>query len=701
MPTAPGNYNFTIQAPNGSSQQFQVQVKAPAAMYADLGLKGIKADLSADFAGIAAKGYSGVIYTVKGQDGINHSGADLDTIIAKASAQGLDVYCHIDVFNDTNMHTTQTLDYTGNVVGTVAEPTDQAYRSALKNIINTIKAKNIQGIILELGIPTSHSDGATVGYSNAMVSHFKKYFGPPPTGGNSQDPTSDTDPNYFSIYSPAATSEWRSGSIAWLYYDIRKLAYEFIINGSMANLPPDSTGTRVLDWLLCKAADGSDNTGCSSWDEWEAWGEFRRYMMADFVNDLASVKGTKKVYAMVRGENNVHTLMKNAIFGDNSDPVEVADPTRRPCILPDQWNTAKTDNIDGLIYYVEAVSNDHIMQCADVGRRVDYWVAKAGNTNRGVMPQNEYRPLNDAKVYGIYLDTEYTAAEDMIPFKNAAASVNGIPPFAVMVSKDEAGVIEEKDDFVGNFTGMGIWMRNSDTKQWSRLSKDDAIQITMGDIDGDQKADLVGWWTNPAGIWVRYSSTGNWEKIRKHDDLIWLSTGDINADGRDDVVGSFTFGVWWRNSQNNVWQKLHADSAGMIACGDFNNGGKDDLLGLWDSLGVWIRYSETNEWKKISNNVQVNYITTGDINGDNKVDVVGSWTTLGTWYFNPTSNVWTRLHSVPAEKLATGDFDGDKKDDLTGVWLSSPGVWFRYSNTGTWERIHQTPATWLTAGKMR
>jgi hypothetical protein len=116
---------------------------------------------------------------------------------------------------------------------------------------------------------------------------------------------------------------------------------------------------------------------------------------------------------------------------------------------------------------------------------------------------------------------------------------------------------------------------------------------------------------------------------------------------------------------------------------------------------VWIRYSETNEWKKISNNVQVNYITTGDINGDNKIDVVGSWTTLGTWYFNPTSNVWTRLHSVPAEKLAAGDFDGDTLDDLTGVWLSPTGVWFRYSNTGTWERIHQTPATWITAGRMR
>ena len=433
MPQTPDTYTFTVQTNMGASKTFQIEVKAPETLYAAVPFKGVQVDSAADVAGKAALGYTDVVYEVKGPDGVDHSGSDLDAVIAAAQSEGLGVYARIDVFMDEGMHTTQTLDYEGNVIPDIAEPVDQTYRNKLKSIVSTVCGKNVKGVIMDTVIPTWGDDGPTAGYSTAMVNHFRKYFGPPPAGGNSQDPTSDYDPQYWSIYSAAATDDWRWSDIQWLYYDIKKLAYEFFSTGDMSNLPPDSNGVRVVNWLLCTDPGCTDDTGVSSWDEWEAWGEFRKYMIADFVNEIASAKGSKKVYAMVSGEPDVFRLQKNTFFGDGSDPIEFADITRRPNILPDMWNFTKNDDIDGIFYYVETYSEDHVKKCADVARRVDYWVAKGGNTNKGIMPANEFRPMNDTKIYGIFLDTDFTSAEQVEQMKKAAATVNGTLPFGVVV----------------------------------------------------------------------------------------------------------------------------------------------------------------------------------------------------------------------------------------------------------------------------
>jgi len=64
-----------------------------------------------------------------------------------------------------------------------------------------------------------------------------------------------------------------------------------------------------------------------------------------------------------------------------------------------------------------------------------------------------------------------------------------------------------KDDFLGTWTGQGVYYRNSDTGQWVKMALP-ATQIAAGDIDGDGTDDLLGIWPSQGGVWVKYSSDG-------------------------------------------------------------------------------------------------------------------------------------------------------------------------------------------------
>ncbi len=67
----------------------------------------------------------------------------------------------------------------------------------------------------------------------------------------------------------------------------------------------------------------------------------------------------------------------------------------------------------------------------------------------------------------------------------------------------------------------------------------------------------------------------------------------------------------------------------MIAAGDVDGDGVDDLIGVWDS-GLWVKYSSTGKWERLSNSPTC--ITSGDLNNDGRDDVIGSWKNDGVYY---------------------------------------------------------------------
>ena len=136
----------------------------------------------------------------------------------------------------------------------------------------------------------------------------------------------------------------------------------------------------------------------------------------------------------------------------------------------------------------------------------------------------------------------------------------------------------------------------------------------------------------------------------------------------------------------------------MIASGDLDGDGTDDLIGIWPSQGgVWVKYSTTGEWAYVASDAQ--YISSGDMNGDGREDLLGNWIGQGVFYRDSITGAWVLMASE-ASMIASGDLDGDGIDDLLGIWPSQGGVWVKYSTTGGWQLLSST-AQYIAAGKMR
>ena len=120
---------------------------------------------------------------------------------------------------------------------------------------------------------------------------------------------------------------------------------------------------------------------------------------------------------------------------------------------------------------------------------------------------------------------------------------------------------------------------------------------------------------------------------------------------KDDLVGTWdNQGVYYRNSDSGAWVQM-ASPASMIACGDLDNDGTDDLIGIWPGQGgVWVKYSTTGGWAYIASTAV--HITTGDMNGDGRVDLLGTWDGQGVYYRNSVTGAWVQMAS-PASMITS------------------------------------------------
>jgi hypothetical protein len=255
-----------------------------------------------------------------------------------------------------------------------------------------------------------------------------------------------------------------------------------------------------------------------------------------------------------------------------------------------------------------------------------------------------------------------------------------------------------RENVIGSFAAMGVWQRNSDSLLWSKLSKDEALQIAVGDFDGDGKDDLLGWWNCLKGIFLRKSSDGSWQKIMADDQLVGIACGDVNDDGLCDLIGAWDFGLFVNDTASGIWTKLSAQRPDMLASADFNSDSKDDILAVF-AKDIWIRYSGTGIWTKQSiNRPDLLVLTTAQMNADETVDILGSWS-YGLWWQNGASKIWTKLSNNPSSTIAAGDIDGDEICDVIAGWAKD-GLWVRYSSTGLWERISKNSVLNLAAGRI-
>lgn len=235
-----------------------------------------------------------------------------------------------------------------------------------------------------------------------------------------------------------------------------------------------------------------------------------------------------------------------------------------------------------------------------------------------------------------------------------------------------------------------------------------------GDFNGDGKDDLL--WRNDNGAvsdWLAKANGGfsaNDANALTSVPTSWhvASTGDFNGDGRDDIV--------WRNDNGQVSDWLGQANGGftsndanalvqvptdwkIVATGDFNNDGRDDILwrnSVTGQVSNWLAQANGGFTPNDANalaSVPANWhiVGTGDFNGDGRDDIlwrsdsgqVSNW--LGQANGGFVANDANALTTVTTDwqVMGTGDYNGDGRSDI--LWRNDNGTlsdWLGQTNGG-------------------
>jgi hypothetical protein len=238
--------------------------------------------------------------------------------------------------------------------------------------------------------------------------------------------------------------------------------------------------------------------------------------------------------------------------------------------------------------------------------------------------------------------------------------------------KDDIAVRNEANGAWRVLTSSGTGFTSSRFGRWNATLT--WANVHAGDFNADGRADLVG--QRSDGAWVVAASTGT-----TFASTIWTffspgqfgTVGDFNADGRDDVAV--------RNAANGAWRVLASSGTAFtplsfgswdasatwanVRGGDFDGDGRTDLVGQ-RSDGVWFVSTSTGTTFTTSAWISLaigQFATVGDYNADGLDDVAvrnaanGAWRVLassgrgftalkfGEW---PTTTAWNRAFAARA-----------------------------------------------------
>jgi hypothetical protein len=161
--------------------------------------------------------------------------------------------------------------------------------------------------------------------------------------------------------------------------------------------------------------------------------------------------------------------------------------------------------------------------------------------------------------------------------------------------------------------------------------------------------------------------------------------GDVDGDGRDELVVWTPGQGWWRAMNTTTYQlttsglPFGGNTAGDTPLiGNFNADKKQDFA-IWRPLdGTWHFITATGTylgWQKLGQYHDEPLV--GDFNGDG-VDDIATWRPSdGTWRVSTRGGVPLYANTPfgqRGDRPLVGDYDGDGKDDLF-IWRPSSGEW--------------------------
>jgi Ca2+-binding RTX toxin-like protein len=270
------------------------------------------------------------------------------------------------------------------------------------------------------------------------------------------------------------------------------------------------------------------------------------------------------------------------------------------------------------------------------------------------------------------------------------------------VNGDGHGDLLWRNTSTGAFSTWGVTGNEHSNSFAPNLAYDDTVAVDWklrGTLDwnGDGVADLL-WRNAHSGHFTVWNGTGsggfaanafmessvapNWNIV---------ATGDFNGDGRDDLIFRETGGTIteWQASGSGFTANVYENSSmpnGSILAGtfDWNGDGRDDLMWRNDQSGtvsVWTSTGtgfQTDAFTDTSVNSSWRVAALADFDGDGRGDILWrnengaftEWASTGTDF---THNVYTQ-NSVTSDWaiVQAADFNGDGMADL--MFRNTAGV---------------------------
>lgn len=286
--------------------------------------------------------------------------------------------------------------------------------------------------------------------------------------------------------------------------------------------------------------------------------------------------------------------------------------------------------------------------------------------------------------------------------------------------------------WVGLSNGAGLV--NQYWSAWSAGAGVTWADVRVGDFNNDGRSDICGRYQQAGQWWVGLSNgvqfnTSLWSVWSVGAGVTWADVriGDFNGDNRSDIAGRWNeTGQWYVGTANvsatqfntgywGAWSPASATVTWVdVFAGDLNNDGRDDIIGRLNQAGQWYAGISTTlsfgmqlfaTWSAAITWVDVR---SGDFNGDGRMDVVGRNSTNGQVSVGLstgsalTTTLWaTWASSITWLDVQVGDFNGDGFADLagraqsTGIWQVSRSNGTTAFTTSNWGAAWSTTATWV------
>jgi hypothetical protein len=238
------------------------------------------------------------------------------------------------------------------------------------------------------------------------------------------------------------------------------------------------------------------------------------------------------------------------------------------------------------------------------------------------------------------------------------------------------------------------------------------VQVQVGDVNGDGKADLVGRYLQTGQWWTALSNGSSFSNALwitwapDQAGLTWVDVhlADLNGDGKADLLGRYLqTGQWWAGISNGqrftnaLWTTWSPQATWVdVQVSDVDGNGKADVIGRYLQTGQWWAGLSSGtgftnvQWDIWSPAVSWVDVRLADLNGDGKADLVGRIQSNGQWWAGlsgPNGIGNNMLFTTWSPALAwanvqVGDFNGDGKADVAGQ-DSQSGQWWVGLSSGS------------------